>query len=175
MHLIEIHRVPASCLGSCICMALYLYSWWARYRNFFPGESPSVQCATASGAWRGSLGFAVGFRVGAWRRLLREVTGVPGFGVGLRFANPTYAATASVPVLFPGTVDLICLSEALIRSCLLHGLPPLHHEAQPGLAWSRVTIPWTGANQYSNELPEDLKFSRTRRRLAAAESGFVFP
>ena len=38
------------------------------------------------------------------------VAGVPGLGVGLRFANPTYAATTSVPVLFPGTVYLIRLS-----------------------------------------------------------------
>ena len=32
------------------------------------------------------------------------VTGVPGLGVGLRFANPTYAARGLVPVFFPGTV-----------------------------------------------------------------------
>ena len=31
-------------------------------------------------------------------------------GVGLRFANPTYAATGLVPVFFPGTGYLIRLS-----------------------------------------------------------------
>ena len=61
----------------------------------------------ASGAWRGSLGFAVGFRVGAWRRLLRGVRGVAGLGVGLRFANSTYGARLAeqgrwIPALPPG-------------------------------------------------------------------------
>ena len=81
--------------------------------EFLPGWKPifaAVQCAmcpASGGAPPGSLSRFLS----APEDAAYGVTGVPGLGVGLRFANPTCAVTSLMPAFFTKTVHLIRLSE----------------------------------------------------------------